>query len=780
MIAHYDKRLGRNQSLSTHSRNVAMLCQKYLSALGLACLGYIVGLLHDMGKATLSYLNYILSGDISQKGSIHHAPVGAIYVYERWFVYADKSHKNIVSQIIWMAIYGHHSGLMDVVDPDHRQVMEERLRQNKEELSYTEAVSNYLREVASAEELDALFEKAAMEYAVFQTKIIGLTKNTEAKRFYVALLMRLVLSALVDADRLDTACFEYNMDLPGEKAVTDWKVALEALEKKLEGFSCDTPVNAIRKEISEECREAAAVQGAIFKLTVPTGGGKTLSSLRFALHHAVFANNIQRIFYVIPFNTILDQNAHEIRGILDGKLDILEHHSNVVFATDDIAGSEEYELLSERWDTDIVLTSMVHFLNAIYGKGNTNARRMRALCGSVLIFDEVQSVPFVCRVLFERVIEFLANFCGCTVLLCTATQPQIRTFPEPLEIIRDRDSLYTAMRRVRFHDETNRLRAVDEATERLEELLQKHGSVLVIVNTKAMAQKLYDRMIDRVSAMHLSTYMYPMHRLSCIEHIRSRSSGQPFLCISTSLIEAGINVSFPCVVRSLAGLGSIMQAAGRCNRNGEAEFGDVYIWQLEENLERLPEIRAAADLTRGLLSNIEDLDALAVIDTYYSLERKRLAEKILEYANKRNIDARLMDQYPLPEIGRDVTICALLGKRKMFGDCAFPLDGAYKTAAEYFQVIQGTTYSVLIPEKKGADIAAELAGEGLSYERTKQLLREAGQYSVSLYTEMFQHLKAENAMYFLENVGVWVLRDGWYDVDTGIRLTQGDMAYLEY
>lgn len=780
MTAHFNKQTQCEQSLTDHSRNAAELTGFRLAAVRFRYTGYLTGLLHDLGKGTERFNAYIHAPDEYRRGEIHHAPSGAIFVYERWYLKAKSPVEKLAAQIIAMVIYGHHGGLMDVIAQNGEELLKNALGQDKRALGYDEAVDNFLAGTVGTDELDQLFTEAVREFSAFFEKL-AVNFRSDRKFIMISLLARLILSALVDSDRFDSACFEYSADPFAARNDPDWSAALAALDNKLAGFPCANEIDRIRKKISDECFTAAKKDGNVFRLTVPTGGGKTFSSLRFALERAVSHKNVNRIFYVIPFNTILDQNARDICDALGNTIDILEHHSNVIFDTDDSEKFEEYTRLTERWDADLVLTSMVRFMDSIYGRSNTDARRMSALIGSVLIFDEVQALPITCRVLFECAVDFLAEFCGCTVVLCTATQPVTDLDNKQEEITGDVERLFSSMKRVNIHDETRVMLYAEDAAERLSGLIGKYGSVLMIVNTKPMARRLYELMKDRVTSVHLSTGMYPEHRLRLIDRIKSRDKSKPFFCVSTSLIEAGINISFPCVVRSLAGLGSILQAAGRCNRNGECDRGEVFVWQLDENLRKLPEIKAAAEITRGLLVDEENIGSLENIERYFDRERTELPKILRSFSEKRIGNDSNLGEFPLPGISETLTIAELLrnGFKRGGTKSEFMLNSAFRTAGENFHVIDSLTRGVLVPEGRGAEILAELCGE-LSYDKTKLLLREAGQYSVSIYSGMFNYLREQKALIYLENVGLYALRDGWYDDETGIMTAAGEMSFLGF
>ncbi|MGJ4849160.1 CRISPR-associated endonuclease Cas3'' [Bacillota bacterium Meth-B3] len=452
MNARFRKTDGAGQVLSEHCREVAYLAGGALSSLGLEDTGRLVGLLHDMGKAPVAFQDYLEMSythpELRERGSVLHAPIGAIFAYERWF--DGDPFAKLTAQVISMAVYGHHAGLPDCLnEKGESPYLRYFSSEEKEKLHYREAVGNYLREIAGADELDKLFARAKAEISALFARL-----ESDAQAFQLGMIARMVLGALVDADRWDSACFEHGADplAPGEPP-PDWAELLARLEAHLSKFTDPSTLNDIRTRISRECLGCASLPPGIFTLTVPTGGGKTFSTLRYALAHADGAH-MRRIFYVIPFNTILDQNAADIREALNNYEGILEHHSGVVRNNEDEEAA--YRLLTERWDSPIVLTSMVQFLNTLYRKENSDARRMGALAHSVLIFDEVQALPKRCTHLFEQAIRFLVRFCGCTVVLCTATQPRLDLPAQPM--IGEVSKLFEDMQRVRYVDQSRIIR----------------------------------------------------------------------------------------------------------------------------------------------------------------------------------------------------------------------------------------------------------------------------------------------------------------------------------
>lgn len=815
-IAHIRASDGGIQPLSSHCRNVAALCSRGAEIVGLAKMAELIGLMHDMGKATDEFADYLRAAlrDDKANSPHHHAPAGAIYAYRRWFMRENApSCERAAAQIAMLCILGHHAGLTDCLDVKGKSTLLKNMKDEAVPVHADEAIAWFLQNIADEAELDALYESACRELnALFP----DLDRPSADTAVALGLISRLMLSALVDADRWDSACFEYNENPFETAASPDWNALLNTFERfRRTHLSGEGDINRIRADISDLCWQKAASDTGVVTLSVPTGGGKTFSSLRYALRHAAL-NGQRRIFYIIPYNTILDQNARDIREALADYPSILEHHSNVVTdpkgESDD--GQTDYKRLTERWDSDIILTSLVQFLNACYAAPNSTARRFHALTNAVLIFDEIQSLPKACKVLFERAIQFLTKYCRSTVVLCTATQPRLSLTPAPVELMPHVDALYERLKRVQYIPQLDADRTCASAGAEIARMLEEK-SVLAILNTKAAAWNVYDAATqalrerghalaafdprlpeealsdaarasspDETLCVHMSTLLCPAHRKKLIAWIKAwLRAGRRVLCVSTALIEAGINVSFPVVIRDLAGLPSVVQAAGRANRNMEYGRGDVLIWNFPEEtraLAHLEDVQHGADITRTFLNSAsidnDELDSPKMIENYFNQEARYIEEK-QKFPVEVREDGRRKSCYLTELLGKNTQIVSGIGKYKLLKPLV--LHQSFRTAGKYFYVIPDDTKSVLVPWGGGAELIAALNGEHDMREEIR-LLRRAQAYSVNVYDNMYRRLKNAGAISLIGNSGVCALAEGFYSDAGGVSVEQSELELLEW
>ena len=804
MIAHIRKSDGAGQSLREHSQSVSRLCGRYAQPLGLEKTAELIGLMHDMGKATRAFAQYLRASATAavRPASPHaHAQVGAVYAYERWFRNETERSRKLAAQCVSLCILGHHAGLCDCLNRTGTSPYADAMNLERNSRHYDEAATAFLHSIASADELDALYESACAEVGAFMSRG-SVNAERRGRDFRQGMLCRLLLSILVDADRWDAACFEYGRNALAEEPVPDWQRLLNTFDAYRTAHLTGTgQMDLVRASISEDCFSRAADAPGIVTLTVPTGGGKTFSSLRYALKNAAVHRH-RRILYIIPYNTILDQNARDIRTALGDDPSILEHHANVVVEPEGGKTREEaeaqYRQLTERWDSGIILTSLVQFLNACYTSSNTDARRMHRLANAVLIFDEIQSLPRRCKTLFEWAIGFLSAYCGCTVVLCTATQPRLELSPKPTELLHNVDGLYEQLKRVRYVPELDGGRTYASAALQIAQLAQSH-SVLTVVNTRRAAYSLYaltraslaergvrfaevdtsvsDAGLDsavqaipagRVLCVYLSTLLCPAHRKGLMGWIKAfLKAGRRVLCFSTSLIEAGVNVSFPVVIRSLAGLPSIVQAAGRANRSMEYAEGTVYIWDFhEEELHCMKDVQQGANITRALLSVegfADCMDMPASFGCYFDREEDYVGcEK----------------DYPCREAGGSLAellsdnITRRVAARGYKSTASLVLRQSFREAGTHFEVIPQRDKAVIVPYREGRSIIEALRATH-DMQETIRLLRAAQAYSVALYDDQYRRLEQAGALISIGESGAVALAEGYYDAQAGVQFDEG-------
>ncbi|HET7681610.1 MAG TPA: CRISPR-associated helicase Cas3' [Xanthobacteraceae bacterium] len=809
-IAHVRANTTECQSLEAHLRGVSKQASEFAAKFELATHGELIGLLHDLGKYSAAFQAYIQSATnllkqdedeefvdaAGLKGKIDHSTCGAQFIWQHL------AGKDVLAQVagetLALCVASHHSGLIDCLTSSPGQPTEDgfarRMSKSADKTHLQEALDK--ADPALLDEARLLLKKPEITQAflAWDRKILGAVagnaaekKSSPVYKQQIGLLVRALFSCLIDADRIDTADFEHpgcaRRRLRGN--YTPWTTLIARLESHLANFTPTQPIDALRKDISRHCLEAAERDTGIYTLTVPTGGGKTLASLRFALHHAQ-RHGLDRVIYVIPFTSIIDQNAEVVRKILEpegveaGSV-VLEHHSNLT-PEDQTWRSK---ILSENWDAPIVYTTMVQLLETLFGAGTRGARRMHQLANAVLVFDEIQSLPVRCVHLFNNAMNFLADHCRSTVVLCTATQPLLDQvdavkgairIPPGNELIRDVRQLFDDLKRV---DVLNLRKPGGWSQEDIAVLAQEQveavGSCLVIVNTKKAAQALYRlcRSHPDAAAFHLSTSMCPAHRKARLDEIRSRLAANPplpTLCFSTQLIEAGVDVDFASVIRYAAGLDSIAQAAGRCNRNGRLDCGKVYVINPrdeDENLSKLPDILIGREKANRVLddydanpekygSNLIGPEAMAWYYKNYFFDRA----KEMSYHVSANT------------LGRDDTLLNLLsGNPLAVGDYvrtkrqapARFLRQSFMSAARAFKAIDAPTRGVIVPHgEAGKALIAELCAAYFP-DKEFELLRRAQQYSVNVLPHQLEALSKANAVREIQDeTGILYLADPRY------------------
>ena len=697
--------------------------------------------------------------------------------------------------MLGLCIASHHGeGLIDCLDGEGNPKWIERFNKTDElthlaecEQNANEAVQQKAKELADENLIRSLLNAV-------KPILSNQTINNKIKEFYLGCLTRFLFSCLIDADRINSSDFEREAQKEVRRLTEkpDWQTAIDQLEAKLAGFENRYPIDEIRRKISDNCLKRAVDFQGIYTLTVPTGGGKTLASLRYALHHSQ-KHNLDRIIYIIPYTSIIDQNAQAVREIL-GEDWVLEHHSNL----EPEKQSWQDKLLSENWDKPIVFTTMVQFLDAWFGGGTRGARHIHPMTNSVLIFDEIQTLPVKCVHLFCNVLNWLTAFGKSTAVLCTATQPLLgesglQNFPEDkresivvrgllrlpenAEIMgkhQDLDKLFADLSRVeiRFNEKAGGWN-VEEAGTFLLEQFQTTPSCLFIVNTKKWAQELYQycqrQNVPPETLFHLSTNQCAAHRKAIFDTIKARlENKQPVICISTQLIEAGVDISMACVIRALGGLDSIAQAAGRCNRHGEKEGkGQVWVLNLQEQdfTLILPDIQAGKTHAERVFRDFAGQDILqpAAMERYFEYYFYQRSDE-MAYSIKNSATGSLLDWLSDNALNP-------YGEKNNKRSKPLPLlMQSFKSAGRAFQAIDAPTHAVIVPYGEGAELIAKLCGEWNPKEMYRTL-QKAQRYSVNVFPKVWEQLQDENAIYeTIKGSGIYYLDECHYSNEFGLSL----------
>jgi CRISPR-associated endonuclease/helicase Cas3 len=644
--------------------------------------GYLAGLWHDLGKFAPDWQTYLASkadphtDDVS--GKVDHSTAGAQH--------AATNH--LLGHLIAYPIAGHHSGLLDA---ESNQACQKKRLTKSGLADWSNAPGEILSYPLPA--LPAFLKRDA---------------------FSLSFYSRMIFSCLVDADFLATEAFmnpsqaKIRNQTP-HSALSEISALIDA---KIDGFGIPTPsdkVNFQRRIIVEDCRTAAAEPTGIFSLTVPTGGGKTLSSLNFALRHAL-AHGQQRVIYVVPYTSIIEQNAEEIRKILsplqtDRFTSLIEHHSSLSPEKE----TTQSRLAAENWDAPIIITTAVQFYESLYTAKTSRCRKLHHIANSVVILDEAQCLPADFLKPCLRVIQELADHYHTTTVLCTATQPAVHFQPEEFEIglkdcreiIADTQSLFDALKRVEIQS------LGDLPDSLLAPRLADHPQVLCIVNRRKHAQQLFQMLGQNEGNYHLSALMCPEHRSEILTEIRQRlRAKRPTRVISTQLIEVGVDVDFPVVYRALTGLDSIAQAAGRCNREGKLPTpGTTYIFRSEHQKAEV-HFRETAQITHQLIELHPDLLSQKAIHAYFDL---------YYHQRKNRWDAKGI----------------LNSDSFRLGDKTFPFVFQFKTVAENFRLIEDHQVPVIIPhDEKANALIAKL--KNTFQPLTRDLFRGLQRYTVQI------------------------------------------------
>lgn len=800
-IAHIRQEDSERQTVATHLSEVKALAESYGRKIGVTHIAGLAGLLHDFGKYTDEFRDYLLEAVRNpehppKRGSVDHSTAGGKLLFDLLHNPKDP-YRTLLGEVVGNAIISHHSYLQDFIDSNLELNYLKRVRDKVKGLEEYELTKlRFYEEVMSEETLNHYIEKALEELRDY----LDVSESIARQSMF---LSKFIFSTLIDADRTNSREFEENKY--SDVSQSHKQLLLDYYDKlmvKVNGFKeqgdAENSINILRSKMSDQCEEFAEKPSGIYTLSIPTGGGKTLASLRYALKHAQIYDK-KRIIYIVPYTTIIEQNADEVRKILGDNENILEHHSNVVNdelddnEKDDgrMARYEKLKLAKDNWDAPIIFTTMVQYLETFYGYGGRNIRRLHNLADSILIFDEVQKVPTNCISLFNHTLNFLKEDAKSSILLCTATQPALDFVSEKLnigehaEIVDNIDDVVEKFKRVDIID-----RVTDERFDEgklvgfIEDKLEEVNNLLIILNTKKVVKDLYEALKEKYSegtVFHLSTSMCPNHRTDILDQVKEKlENKEPVICVSTQLIEAGVDVSFECVIRSLAGLDSIAQAAGRCNRHGKDEMRPVYVVNYEEeNLKFLKEIVLGQNITRKMLKDLR-VDESAHGGSILSMPAMNYYFKY--FYTEREVDL----DYPIK--GMNHTMIELLmaeGRKNSLAtaykstvDKSIPqmLNNSYQTAARNFEVIDSPTTSIIVPygdgKGEGKDLIATLNGAA-TIEDLSKIFQKAQRFSISVYSYQLDLLNNSGSLTTLFDDQVYALVDGAYDKEYGLNI-EGD------
>ena len=662
----------QGQPLQEHLAQTAKLAGEFAAPFGAAAAGRFCGMLHDIGKYSALFQEKLCGKTIQ----VDHSTAGA---YEA-FCARDAAAA--------FCIAGHHAGLPDFgnrrLDTADQPTLCGRLK--KAEAGQLAPYAAYRAEIEAPPAAPAHFS------------------DCESAAFYT----RMLYSCLVDADWLDTEAFFSNHEIK-RGGYDELSVLWDRIKLKIElWWESEREINLRRCRILRAAMDSASEPRGLFALTVPTGGGKTVTSMAFALRHAL-EHKLRRVIYVIPYCSILEQTQAVFEDIF-GAENVVAHHSGAEYPSDEHV-PDRRALSAENWDAPIILTTSVQFFESLYANKSAKCRKLHNIAQSVVIFDEAQMLPPPYLRPCVAAIGQLVGQYGCSAVLCTATQPALNpllaqylpAFPVR-ELCPDTAEQYAWFRRVTF------VRDGVLTDEALARRLTQERQALCIVNSRRQAQRLY-ALLGKEGAFHLSTTMMPVDRRRSLHTIRTLlREGKPCRVISTSLIEAGVDVDFPAVYRAVAGLDSIIQAGGRCNREGKRDRQESVVHIFETEQASPPMLRQNIAAARRVLDRYEDIAAPEAVRAYFEFLFYTLM-------GEQKLDER--------EILREIASGAM----------------PFASVAARFRLIDNPELTVYIPRGEGAVLVGRLRTEGPS----RPLLRKLGAYSVNVYPRQFAALLCAGA-----------------------------------
>jgi len=671
------------------------------------------GLIHDMGKYSDDFQKYI-AGESQKK--VRHAIYGGIYAINQSML------------DVAIPVYGHHSGLPNRPD----MLLDIKTEQSSPKDGYDIILKLWKEDIGD-------------DTKIPNDKLFRDIPDTLLKELFV----RMLYSSLVDADSLDTEK-HFSEDRFNARLCPPFSadLLLDRLQQKRwipftnNPVKSELPINKLRNTVRKYAESKAHFPLGFFSLTLPTGMGKTLCSISWALHHAQSHKNIKKIIIVLPFISIIDQTAEELKDIFNDENGdyVLEHHSNVVYVEDkDSEECSPKQLATENWDYPIIVTTSVQFFESFFSNSRSQCRKLHNIQDSIIIFDEIQTLPLNVTEPTLVMLDNLQQLCRCSILFCTATQPDFKTrkgfngISHIESLVENPQQVFDETRRVTYHpvNDYNEI-TISELTD---DVVKSQQSALVVFNTKKKARLFYDEISEgmRNKAFHLSTTMCPVHRKRVINDIRKALNNEEYIIVSsTQLIEAGVDMDFPAVFRELAPLESIIQSAGRCNREGKNIAGDVYLFSLAELGQPSKEYRAWLEFANLLYKGNEE--RLYTHD-FYSYYYKELVKN---YANT--------DKLNITE-----------DRKKLL----------YQTVAEKYMIIDSKTQALFIYDYNDESKRLYYQVKDKEY-LTRQERQQISQYCVQVYDNF---IRDNNAFIGYEQCGLSVWH-GSYSPDYGLPFSE--------
>lgn len=687
------------QSVKDHLDGTAALASCFAAEFGAESHGKLVGLAHDIGKYSDGFQKRLQGGarvDHSTAGALECSAIGA--------------------SLAALCVAGHHSGLPDFGSP-----------------------ADMAGDSTLVGRLKKMLPMKGVAYPGWEGSLPDTAKEPDlGQGLYTSFWCRMLYSCLVDADYLDTESFMQE-GITSRGDYDSSNVLWERLNCYFKEWKvADTPLNRLRHGVLEDCICAASQDKGLFSLTVPTGGGKTLASLAFALCHSAL-HHCNRVIYVVPYTSIIEQNAAVFRTVL-GSENVIEHHTqSESLGSDDLEGGERRSALAaENWDAPVIVTTAVQFFESLYSNRASKCRKLHNIANSVIVFDEAQMIPIGHLLPCVAAIGTLVSGFRCSAVLCTATQPFISDLLSQYapqyqvrEICSNRETLFQQLKRVQYTFTGKKTVAA------LKEELEKQKQVLCVVNTRKAAKELFDA-LPQEGAFHLSTLMYPVHRQLTLQTIRERlKRGEDCRVISTSLVEAGVDLDFPCVYRELSGLDSIVQAAGRCNREGRRPAADSHVIIFETERAAPPLLQVNIGAAKEALEGSNDPGNPETLSRYFNALRAFRGE---------NID----QTQTIKHLTQGIHGCLL----------------PFRTVAKAFHLINDETKTVYIPCEESAELIASLQSGNVD----RRIYRAAGRYSVNIFNRHYAALLAAGDISELVPGSACLINHNLYDQNTGLSL----------